>query len=131
MVIKQSLDINNLLAAITAGEEQKRTRTAASKKSCSRCGHTHADFQSSGRLGCEKDYAVFRKELEPLLKRIHDSLRHTGKTPIRASESVLRETEIQRLTSQLRRAVASEDFEAAAGIRDQLQQLREGPGADR
>ena len=124
VLVKQHLDISNLLAGLASHEERSR-KAAAEKKACPRCGATLADFQGSGRLGCPQDYTVFRSELEPLLKRIHDSLRHAGKVPVRAGRSVRRETELQRLEAELRRAVAQEDYEGAARLRDALKQLRE------
>ena len=57
-----------------------------------------------------------------LLRRIHGDTRHRGKTPQRgAPESGLRQ--IQRLHDELQRAVEREEFERAAGIRDDIRRL--------
>ena len=132
VVVKQTLDISNLLAGIASGSAAKRrARAAGPRKVCPRCGYALDDFQSTGRLGCPQDYTVFHDELEPLLKKIHGAAAHVGKVPPRAAAAVRRETELQRLEADLRRAVAREDFESAARLRDELKKLREQPDAAR
>lgn len=77
-----------------------------------------------GRLGCSECYNVFEEEILPLLAQIQPDSHHHGKTPARAEK---RETETQTISDleqQLSLAVAREDYERAAKLRDQIKQLR-------
>ena len=56
----------------------------------------------------------------PLLENIHDETRHAGKVPRRAPRSSQRQTELIDLRNKLKRAIAAEDYEAAARFRDQI-----------
>ena len=93
------------------------------KTSCPVCQITFAEFRSSGRLGCPYDYEVFRDELMPLLENIHDETRHSGKVPRRAPRNSQQQTTLIQLRNDLKRAVAAEDYEAAARIRDQIKAI--------
>jgi protein arginine kinase activator len=74
------------------------------------------EFRSRGRLGCPRDYEVFARGLLPLLQRAHGATRHVGKAARRSPSASRRLL----LRAQLRRAIAREDFELAARLRDQL-----------
>jgi protein arginine kinase activator len=88
---------------------------------CPECGIRFMEFRQQGRLGCPHDYAVFRAGIEPLLERIHRSVRHVGKSPRRRDPAVLAEqAETMDLRRRLREAVAAEAYEEAARIRDLL-----------
>ncbi len=93
------------------------------KISCPTCGHTYADFQTTGKLGCPNDYTAFKKGMLPLLEKIHGSSRHIGKVPSTAGENVARMAEMLALRKKLKEAVENERYEEAARLRDKLQQL--------
>lgn len=84
--------------------------------SCPDCGIKFMEFRSGGRLGCPQDYRIFGRGLLPLVHRMHGATRHVGKAARPRPGAVQR----LRLRSLLREAVAREDYEAAARIRDQL-----------
>lgn len=46
------------------------------KESCDFCGITWEEIASTGRLGCAKDYSVFKDRLTPWLEHIHGSSQH-------------------------------------------------------
>jgi protein arginine kinase activator len=46
-----------------------------------------------------------------------------GKVPARARQSIERETQVRALQRDLRKAVAAEDYESAAQLRDKLKQF--------
>ena len=77
---------------------------------CAACGLTLAQFKAEGRLGCALDYDVLRATLEPLLERIHRGIVHAGKSP--------RSVEVREWKRQMHAAVAAEDYEEAARLRD-------------
>ncbi len=103
----------------TAGTSESATE----KKVCPVCSMTFQEFRSSGRLGCPNDYVVFREELMPLLENIHEDTRHCGKTPHRAPRDTQTQTSLIQLRNDLKRAVATEDYELAAKVRDKIKEL--------
>jgi len=90
---------------------------------CPRCGMQYSSFKETGRLGCSECYSAFQFQLRPLLRRIHGDTRHRGKAPTRGGSGATLTRQIQRLHDELQRAVEREDFEAAAGIRDEIRKL--------
>ena len=83
---------------------------------CPDCGLRFMEYRAEGRLGCPNDYKVFARGLLPLLNRAHGATRHVGKVARRRSASADR----LRLRTRLREAVALEDYEDAARLRDLL-----------
>jgi protein arginine kinase activator len=96
---------------------------AIDQQTCPVCQITFGEFKGTGRLGCPHDYEVFRDELMPLLENIHDETRHTGKSPRRAPRDPKQQTMLIQLRNELKRAVAAEDYEMAARIRDKIKSL--------
>ncbi len=90
---------------------------------CSDCGVKFMEFRAGGRLGCPQDYCVFAKGLLPLLLRYHGATRHVGKVARRRRGA----SERLRLRTRLREAIAREEYEEAARLRDRLRV--EGPDA--
>jgi protein arginine kinase activator len=81
---------------------------------CDVCGMTVAEFKAGGRLGCPHDYESLRSTLEPLLERVHRALAHAGKGP--------RAVRLREWKRQLAAAVAAENYEEAARLRDLIRQ---------
>ncbi|WBY64908.1 MAG: UVR domain-containing protein [Thermocaproicibacter melissae] len=48
---------------------------------CSCCGSTFSSIVRSGRVGCEECYKIFANRLLPMIRQIHGSDLHRGKTP--------------------------------------------------
>lgn len=93
------------------------------KQQCPVCGITFLEFRSQGRLGCPNDYDAFKNELVPLLENIHGQSEHGGKIPRRAPGDSERQTQLIKLRNDLKRAVAQEEYEAAARLRDEISEL--------
>ena len=91
---------------------------------CASCGLTYAEFRDSGKLGCAKCYEVFGKELSTLIRRLHGTLRHTGRGPGEKTAEQAIQLELDTLRNQLSEAVAKEAYEEAATIRDRIRELR-------
>src|SRR4051794_533244 len=83
---------------------------------CPDCGIKFMEFRAGGRLGCPQDYRVFSAGLLPLVQRFHGATRHVGKVARRHEGAGHR----LRLRTQLRAAIACEDYEEAARLRDLL-----------
>jgi protein arginine kinase activator len=95
-------------------------------KACPSCGMTYDDFRKVGRLGCAECYTTFRRSLGSLLKRIHGSPIHIGKSPARLLKPAkVGKAELLELKRKLERAVAEEAFEEAARLRDQIRRLEQ------
>jgi len=99
------------------------TETSASGQ-CPQCGISYTQFRSSGKLGCPRDYQVFREELGQLLEKIHSgSTQHRGKVPSRVGRQFSVERELVELREELDQAVEAELYEHAAEIRDRIHDL--------
>ncbi len=127
---KQHLPINELLTNFVMHHSGMQKELGGS---CEHCGITWTEFRQNGLFGCEKDYDRFEKELTPLLKRAHEEkTHHIGKVPTRASGSDktpatpavrrVRSIDLVKLRKELAKAVAAEDYERAAALRDQIRQ---------
>jgi len=101
---------------------------AAASPRCPGCGLAFHDFARTGRLGCSECYERFGERLEPVLRRIHGSLVHSGKVPARSGETIKVRRTIEELRAELARAVEAEEFEKAAKLRDQIKDLEKKLG---
>ena len=104
---------------------------------CPTCGATLRDFRQSGRLGCANCYAAFEPHLRDLLRRLHGSTKHEGKTqagspargrgpaagPLVAVPAGGPGRQLEDLKDALRRAIEAENFELAAELRDKIRVL--------
>ena len=104
---------------------------------CPSCGMTYDDFKKIGRLGCGDCYTTFRESLAPLLKRIHGSNVHMGKTrggeepketvkSSSKSKSSKTPTDVETMKEKLRKAIYEESYEEAARLRDQIRSIETG-----
>ncbi|MHC4786692.1 MAG: UvrB/UvrC motif-containing protein [Planctomycetota bacterium] len=123
--------INQLLTQFVisqTGKGKSKPKTRAKRKTCRNCGLTFAKFRQSGTLGCSDCYTAFEEHLAPLIERAQNgATHHRGKTPRRAGASVDRQLLVQQLVKELDQAVAAEQYERAAQLRDRLRNL--DPGA--
>lgn len=94
---------------------------------CPGCGATLEDFREVGRLGCPECYVTFGGKLRDLLRRLHGSMHHVGEHYAAPSANLagepVRPPALDALRDQLRAAVAAENFELAAELRDRLRSV--------
>ncbi|MGH7592259.1 MAG: UvrB/UvrC motif-containing protein [Gemmatimonadales bacterium] len=100
-------------------------RASGPGEPCPDCGATLYDFRVSGRVGCARCWSCFERPLRDLLQRLHGATRHTGESYRAPGDSGLaatdgRSRDRDELREQLRLAIAAEQFERAAELRDQL-----------
>ena len=93
------------------------------QKKCPLCGSTRRDLAENGRAGCAKCYEVFSQELTKIVYGIHGNAVHTGSAPGKHIEAIAKRKEIDELKKEQREAVANEDYEKAAAIRDKIKTL--------
>ncbi len=117
-----------LIVGAPGSSGREREPSPADRQSCPFCQITFLEFRNSGRLGCPYDYEVFRDELMPLLENIHDETRHSGKVPRRAPRNSQQQTTLIQLRNDLKRAVAAEDYETAARVRDKIKAIEHEQG---
>lgn len=84
---------------------------------------TYAEFQKTGMLGCAECYQAFRKELAPVITRVQGRTQHAGRRPPVSEEEQARQDRMEELRSQMEAAVAEENFEEAARLRDELRAM--------
>ena len=104
--------------------QNARKSKSLGQRVCEHCGISYVEFRNQGLLGCAHDYDVFREALEPLIQRAHDgATHHVGKTPRSLGSQAGAARRLARLRRQLKEAVAAEDYERAAKLRDEIQEL--------
>ncbi|MGI6151378.1 MAG: UvrB/UvrC motif-containing protein [Christensenellales bacterium] len=106
---------------------------------CMSCGTTLYDITRTGLLGCPACYRNLRSEIMPIIGRVQNRTRHSGRSPMGYEAPKLSkpleaapehpENPLEaRLRAALAEAVAAEEYERAAVIRDKLKSLAAGNG---
>lgn len=119
----------DLLLGLGAGEELTAGSPEGAEPACPSCGLTQSDFKKAGRLGCPTCYETFAEGLAGMLKTMHKGTRHVGKVPCGLKLGREVQERLQSLQRSLEAAIAVENYEEAARLRDAIKQLRENPGA--
>lgn len=103
---------------------------SAEDPQCPQCGLRWSQFSERGRLGCANDYKAFDSQLRQLIAgqiaphvKNQDKM-HFGKAPGPRREEDETVVAIRSLEKRLRQAVAEENYEAAAGLKNELDALR-------
>lgn len=113
---KKAFSVSNILAGMA-------DELGSDLETCSGCGLTYREFKESGRLGCANCYETFKQQLKPLLRRIHGSNAHAGKSPSSRQGVFEKKKEIEKLKEELSLAIEREEFEKAAELRDKIKGL--------
>ncbi|SMB84522.1 Protein-arginine kinase activator protein McsA [Desulfonispora thiosulfatigenes DSM 11270] len=124
VVFKPQLSFSNLLGSLFENEFIPQIGSISSNGlKCEKCGMDHHKFAKDGRLGCNECFNYFGMQLEPLLKRLHGTTKHTGKIPKRIGGGLRIKNEIKLMREKLQYAVSKEEFEEAAKLRDSIKEL--------
>lgn len=122
--------INELITKFVMSQSGQSEPSSA-EDSCTECGMTWSDFRKQGLVGCGRCYSAFEPRLGPVIERAHEgATHHVGKAPQGSEGLVDREHRIATLRRQLTDAVAAEEYERAATLRDELLQAERRDGAD-
>ena len=125
----QGIDFTNIagiLNSILSGSGRQETEEedeALAGLECEQCGMTYREFRKCGMVGCAACYATFREPMDALLQRIHGNTQHAGKIPGSVRSGVSLRMNIDRLRQRLQKAVAAEEYEQAARLRDSIRAL--------
>jgi protein arginine kinase activator len=117
-----AFQLADMLLGLGAAHEMEQSAGGADVK-CGACGFTQADFKKSGRLGCPECYVTFAEGLEGLLKSMHKGTKHTGKIPESLRTKKDFADQLNQLNKKLAKAIATENFEHAAELRDEIKQI--------
>lgn len=97
---------------------------------CPHCGWSLQKFRKTGYLGCPECYQAFESPIAGMLKNMHRGDHHTGKIPLTTGagqqhghEAARLRREIERLRKEQEEKVRREEYEEAAVLRDQIQEL--------
>ena len=108
--------VDDLVRELDGAEHRESTGAETSLPDlltrCPVCNFTLEDYRRSGRVGCPECYRVFGGELTP---ESESAAAPEGEAPPNVQRA--------RLEQELQQAIAREDFEHAAALRDQLKQL--------
>jgi protein arginine kinase activator len=114
--------IADMLLGLGASQEIEQASGGVDLK-CPQCGFSQSDFKKSGRLGCAECYTTFAEGLEGLLKSMHKGTSHTGKVPEGLRQTRDLSDRLNSLQKKLSKAIATENFEEAAVLRDEIKQM--------
>jgi protein arginine kinase activator len=119
---KPAMAIHELLASIL--QLGALPMADATEVKCTHCGLDYVQFTRSGRFGCAHCYDSFRDHLLPLLRQFHQAEEHRGR---RSEPETPAKDRLAALKAKVHQAIADEDYETAARLRDQIKSL-EGAG---
>jgi len=118
--------LTNFVKLHSEGGSASTSTTPESELECDSCGLTFAQFREKSLLGCPHCYDAFEDQLSPLMERAHEGgTHHVGKVPKRAGTGEERQAQLTRMRKQLDDAVAEEDYELAARLRDDIRRIEE------
>ncbi len=110
---------NSMLNSLFAGGFGLASPESIMDKVCPACGYHFQQFRSNGLLGCDQCYDSFREELRPVIRRIQGSVIDKPDVPAEEAKASP-EDKLKALKEELNKAVAAEEYERAAQLRDQI-----------
>jgi len=101
---------------------KKLNSAAFQDQVCQGCGLRFVDFEHAGLLGCPQCYTSFMENLMLMLQRIHGSHKHIGSRPVNMRKRYHSQN-IGKLKLELTAAIATEQYEKAAELRDIIKDM--------
>jgi protein arginine kinase activator len=128
------LSLDAILANILSQQQEEAAKPESIDLSCRSCGYPYDSYRASLLLGCSDCYESFEKYLQADLRKFHGDITHKGRKPVVQPEELPQEepvpiqtTSVSELRRQMQDAVAAEDFELAARLRDEIKALGNQP----
>lgn len=124
----------NVGPALVVGKLLEKATQAAARavKACPSCAMTMQVLRETGLVGCSDCYRHFEEELAAIIGRTQEgAATHVGRHPAQASSLIDRAAMRNRMVRELREAVAREEYERAARLRDEMLSLGLDAGAGR
>lgn len=126
MTFPGGFSFQNVLSGIMDYINQPIQSNTTEEMTCSSCGNTYSDFKNTGLLGCSECYKEFKDTLAPVIKRVQGNLEHSGKIPKKSGKGLAEKKRMLQLKEDLQKAIAAEEYEKAATIRDMIRELQKG-----
>ncbi len=123
--LNSPISITDVLLGLGAQVQSTSPSSTEFDLSCSRCQMTRTEFKKRARLGCPECYNAFMGELSALTKAMHHSGQHVGKIPARQGNEARITAQVVSLQKEIENAIAREQYEMAANLRDKIKALRE------
>lgn len=119
------VSLSQLLSGLVESFSQEGEHTVTNE--CPKCGTTLTDLKENETAGCAECYTTFRNQIDTILADHTDITIHRGKFPekLKAYKAILIDKEV--LKRKLSEAVQREEYERAALLRDQIQELEQNP----
>lgn len=123
---KQGVDIfggtsvGNLFGSLFAAPS---LRDPDERERCRSCQKSFREIVQSGIVGCPECYIQFYDRLQPSIQRIHGKTVHVGKIAAGGSPLVRKKRELSRLKEELTKALALQEYERCAQLRDQIKEM--------
>lgn len=126
--LNSPISITDVLLGLGSPSDKDHSKSLISELdlSCGRCQMTRAEFKKNARLGCPDCYKAFMGELSVLMQAMHHSRQHVGKIPARQGNEARITAQIASLQKDIETAIAREEYEIAANLRDKIRALKEG-----
>lgn len=124
--ISGAMSLTDILVGLGAIQE---TEEGASGKACPFCHLSLGEFKRGSRMGCALCYEAFGTELGSMLSEMQNGTKHAGKAP-GGKITPIKIVRTDNLERELADAVAREDFETAARIRDEIKSLKAAAGQE-
>lgn len=121
-----SFSFQNILSGLMDYMSPPVQVNKAQELACKNCGTTFKDFKKNGLLGCSECYETFVQSLTPVIKRVQGNVEHTGKIPKKMGKGIMEKKRLSKLKEELQKAIANEEYEKAAEIRDMIKSLQKG-----
>ena len=102
------------------------TPRRVSDKQCPLCKMTARELAANGRVGCAKCYEVFEEEIASIVSGIHGGARHKGTPPEKSAADLERARLIEQYKKEQQQAIAEQNYERAAELRDMIKALENG-----
>lgn len=142
-IFDRDFPLAKLLSSLLGLEESNQKEDKLQQISCPVCRTSYQDFVENSRFGCPDCYNVFDLLIGDKIKKLQGNDSHKGKTPkFRKMEPVSavtrnpdgqadmegevssREETLALLKARLQEAIEKEEYEEAAGYRDQIRALK-------
>ena len=137
-----SLTVSDAFSEFISSMTGEQAQLEADGLCCTRCGLSFKELRQGGRLGCGECYTTFEVSLSALIKNIQKGPEHTGKSPPGFKKGVIKKTlppprevesnekpamdkekKIKELRGKIKAAIAVEEYEKAAHLRDWIKDL--------
>ncbi len=122
---KIELSLNQILdGLVSSGGNRKK----ADSETCSACGMKAKESGKEGRTGCSECFNAFPEEISKYLEKNGITASHLGKLPRSLQTIKTLIFDRDKLNTELKHAIETEDYENAALIRDRIKELEDKTG---